>query len=241
MTRRPAWGALLLAPALLLLAGCGARGTITVVGDEALIDLRVRYSGAEISGSHPCGDTPWWPNVAVLDAEVTDGTWSCRLTGSLASTDLVLTHAEGRYHLVLPGMYGSEREPDHDIDVRVRFPGPVIATTGQTWGDNTVRITDLKAHATVAADGPALTPRLAAGGLGLLAGVGVGVVASATLVPRVRRLRGRLAELDADTADTDDDAVGSRPESAPASAVTPPAGEDPSVWSPSGAPADPPR
>ncbi|QIK71001.1 hypothetical protein G7070_00280 [Propioniciclava coleopterorum] len=241
----------------LLLTGCTLDGTVTFHRENVEVDVVVQHrdprarqprGDAPISAVDVCGD---W-SVGGLSKEqrpAPTGEVACRLTGSVAlpvdgseASELngMINRTNGSIFVTMPSAWfasGSYTEKLTAIDLTLRFPGPVVASSsgGQVLGA-TVRVTDPAAITrtglwVTARDGP-FDPMFLALGLMLLVGGSAGAAAMWLHLRRAARSAGPdepehfLARVPEDAADEPPAVRRERPHP-----PRPAPSEDPTVWS----------
>ena len=242
---------------LLLLGGCTLQGTVTFHSADADVDVVVQHrdpraqrpvGAASISAVDVCGD---W-RIAGLKKEARQapaGEVACRLSGRVSLpaqgvTDNELTgmvnRSNGSIFLTLPRSWfaaGSYTEALTAIDLTLRFPGPVVATSSgtQVLGAS-VRVTDPRAVTDgglwVTARDSVFDPIFLALAGALLLG---GAAGAAAMGLRLRRAGPRDPDAGVVGHVPDPDAPASdepRPSAAPPQPrPRPTSTEDPAVWS----------
>ncbi len=242
---------------LLALTGCTLSGTATFSRDDIDVDVIVQHrdplagprtSDGSISAVNVCGD---W-NVGGLAKEALQapsGEVACRLRGSLPLPDgtdsneysSMMARSNGNIFITMPDGWfspGSYTEQLTSIDLTLRFPGPVVATsTGGQLGVSSVHVTDpeaiIRSGLWVTARDTPFDPIFVLGAAALTVGAALGAGASWLLL---RRNGPILATAAAEPliAHAPDD-LPEVPESAHHHAHQPPAPalppEDPTVWS----------
>lgn len=236
---------------LLLLGGCTLQGTVTFHSGDADVDVVVQHrdpraqrpiGDAAISAVDVCGD---W-RIAGLAKEprpAPGGEVACRLVGRVTLpargvTDNELTgmvnRSNGSIFLTLPRSWfeaGSYTEALTAIDLTLRFPGPVVATSSgaQVLGAS-VRVTDPRSVTDgglwVTARDNAFDPIFLALAGALILGGAVGAVAMG-----LRLRRPLVGDPDAGVIAHVPDPDAAPPAERPHPHRRPAATEDPMVWS----------
>lgn len=177
-----------LALSALLLAGCDVSGTIDLQADDALaVDVVVSGDGF----GEGCPDAI--DSLAVTTEPGTDGATTCRITGTLPIAQLsqVMTVKDvGEYTVITVTLQPDDLAFPDPVDLTLRFPGEVLASSGGQVDGNRVRISrtaDLRGLEIVALNRPGPPDRVIWG----LVGVGVGALGVGAFW--VARRRTRLA------------------------------------------------